>query len=744
MNEEKLSFSIVICTYNRDEFLERTLVSLNNLTYSNFEVIVVNGPSTDRTDNILKEYSNRIKIEKNDFANLSISRNIGIKAANGDIVAFLDDDAIPEPNWLNQIKELYDKYDPIGGAGGRVYGPGGDHFQFHNGYIDVWGEAVTKLEEPGIYVQSNSDKYNIMMGVNSTFDRNALMHVGGFDEYYEYFHDESDLCARLTRSGYPIYHHQEAFVHHEFARSHIRKSNYKLNWYPIVKNTVYFGVKNSIEIKSLGKRLIKPFLTARKRAIEFDQWRRHGNITIEDYRLFMKMWWKGVFRGYIDGFLRKRKTNYQLQNEQVFMKFNKVFAELDRSIITIENSKEAFDDKKFGICLISRHYPPFGSGGVATYTRALAEGLVEKGFPVFVLTTSVPAKEQKINGVCVIRVDSNNVNEELNFLVDQYPITNHNIRSSLQISNKIEELYNQGLIKIVETPLWDYEGLATTQIEGLKTIVRLETPLRKAAEMQGWNWNHDMELSAHLEKKLIETCDGVISISNNVKTIISQLYNIDWSNINTKIVPLGLLKSDYINTKVSQKKKEEIINILFVGRLEPRKGIDLLLKAFHNIAQKYLHVKLNIVGNNSIIFDKNMTMQQIFEKEASSELLNRVTFFGEVSNEELEEKYQECDIFVAPSRYESFGLVYLEAMKYKKPVIGCNVGGIPEVITDGMTGLLVEPCNISELELALVKLILNENLRKELGQNAYDNLLNVFTVESMVNNTLKAYNSFFR
>ena len=117
------SVSIVICTYNRAEFLNRTLYSLKNLNYKNFEVIVINGPSTDNTYMILEKYSDRIKIDNNPYTNLSISRNMGIALSSGEIVAFIDDDAIPDKYWLDDIVSLYND-DKVGGVGAKCMGLG--------------------------------------------------------------------------------------------------------------------------------------------------------------------------------------------------------------------------------------------------------------------------------------------------------------------------------------------------------------------------------------------------------------------------------------------------------------------------------------------------------------------------------------------------------------------------------------------------------------------------------------------
>ncbi|HLC16472.1 MAG TPA: glycosyltransferase family A protein [Thermodesulfovibrionia bacterium] len=140
--------SIVINTYNRAYSLQRTLQSLRYLNYKNFEVIVVNGPSDDDTEQVLKKFSNDIKIEKCPEKNLAVSRNIGIYAAKGDIVAFVDDDAIPEPQWLDAIVSGFDvsNSDEIGGVGGFVYDYTGANYQFKYIVCDRFGNAEVLLE----------------------------------------------------------------------------------------------------------------------------------------------------------------------------------------------------------------------------------------------------------------------------------------------------------------------------------------------------------------------------------------------------------------------------------------------------------------------------------------------------------------------------------------------------------------------------------------------------------------------
>ena len=95
---------------------------------------------------------------------------------------------------------------------------------------------------------------------------------------------------------------------------------------------------------------------------------------------------------------------------------------------------------------------------------------------------------------------------------------------------------------------------------------------------------------------------------------------------------------------------------------------------------------------------------------------NRVLFVGEIREDILKAYYSQADIFALPSRQEGFGVVFLEAMAFGKPVIGGNYGGIPEVVKDGVTGFLVEYGNVEALANHLILLLRDEEARKRMGE----------------------------
>ena len=126
--------------------------------------------------------------------------------------------------------------------------------------------------------------------------------------------------------------------------------------------------------------------------------------------------------------------------------------------------------------------------------------------------------------------------------------------------------------------------------------------------------------------------------------------------------------------------------MLFVGRFERRKGIDVLLAAIPEVAAAFPNARFVLAGAPG-----QGDLWAAFACAHPDLAGGRVAAPGRVSETQLEELYRQCDVFVAPSRYESFGLIYLEAMRHAKPVVACDAGGIPEVVTDGVTGLLAPP-----------------------------------------------------
>jgi phosphatidylinositol alpha-mannosyltransferase len=152
-------------------------------------------------------------------------------------------------------------------------------------------------------------------------------------------------------------------------------------------------------------------------------------------------------------------------------------------------------------------------------------------------------------------------------------------------------------------------------------------------------------------------------------------------------------------------------NILFVGRLEPRKGCIYLLRAFEQVKKELPDTRLIIVGPGTRLRHK-------YEKWVVKHHLEQdVTFTGYVSNEELPRYYRTADIFCSPATgRESFGIVLLEAMAMGKPVVASNIPGYASVITNGAEGILTPPRDERALSRVLISLLNNDTLCREMGE----------------------------
>lgn len=291
--------SVIVCTYNRAGYLKRCLDSIYSQDFKDYEIIVVNGPSTDNTMEVLAEYPQVRVISQEKLGGIAQARNLGVKASRGDIIAFFDDDAVAPEEWLGTLVDRLTTDVSICGVGGAVLTLGADSVQFKNGIIDIYGNSIPVLEEPQSHYNPDGRWFNNIIGMNSAFKKNAIEKIGGFDERFTYFYEESDLCVRLILSGCRAVHEPKAIIWHEFARSHNRKSTWDQNWYIISKMTVFFSLKNFGHRMGIYGRYVRPFLAYVKKLLSFvvPFLRREMSPG-----LLIKIY-AGVTRGFMDGFM---------------------------------------------------------------------------------------------------------------------------------------------------------------------------------------------------------------------------------------------------------------------------------------------------------------------------------------------------------------------------------------------------------------------------------------------------------
>jgi O-antigen biosynthesis protein len=181
--------SVVVCTHNGERTLTDCLERLVALPYPNYETIVVNDGSTDRSAEIARSFG--VRVLDTPHSGLSFARNAGVAAATGEIVAFLDDDAYPDRDWLHYIAASLEGTGNVG-TGGPNLPPPDD---------GLMAECVSAAPGAPIHVLISDREAEHLPGCNMAFRRSALERVGGFDERFRAAGDDVDLCWRLQDAG---------------------------------------------------------------------------------------------------------------------------------------------------------------------------------------------------------------------------------------------------------------------------------------------------------------------------------------------------------------------------------------------------------------------------------------------------------------------------------------------------------------------------------------------------------------
>ena len=180
--------------------------------------------------------------------------------------------------------------------------------------------------------------------------------------------------------------------------------------------------------------------------------------------------------------------------------------------------------------------------------------------------------------------------------------------------------------------------------------------------------------------------------------------------------------------------------MLFVGRLESRKGADTFLEAVALLLRELPHAAFTLVGKDTIVNEHGRTYREEFELATDAGLReSRVHFQGVVPDEELDRYYAGCDVFVAPSRHESFGLILLEAMREAKPIIAGDVGGMREIVDHDGNGLLVPPGDAEALAAAIKQMVESPSLRARYGRRSRELFAEKFMAERMAEGYERLY-----
>ena len=375
----------------------------------------------------------------------------------------------------------------------------------------------------------------------------------------------------------------------------------------------------------------------------------------------------------------------------------------------------------------SAYYPWIG--GAEIFAQKVAEHLVREGHEVDMITglwdkpdiytESWNKKHENINGVDIYRTKTVNI-RNLKSLSCLFPIAYKTIKLDKKkdydvIHSHIFPAMQSGTIvqKIRKKPhIITVQGGDLVDYE--ETTAKFGGILKPLISWSLKNANLVHAVSTHTQKRAIELgAKNTIMIPNGVD-----------------IKEYEPMPKDKLREKYGFSQDEQII--ISTSRLTPKNGIDYLIKAVSVL--KKPDIKLLILGDG----DQRPELEALIRDLKLEEI---VKLLGYIPRKKVIEYLNIADVFAKPSIDEGFGISFIEAMACKIPIIGTNVGGIPDIIEDGVNGFMVSPKNVDELSNAIMNLLEDEDLKKRVAEASYKTVKEKFSWEIVLKKIDKLYES---
>lgn len=331
---------------------------------------------------------------------------------------------------------------------------------------------------------------------------------------------------------------------------------------------------------------------------------------------------------------------------------------------------------------IIQFMPEFGLAGAETMCENLTYELVDKGHNVIVVSL------YNYHSPITERIEKRNI--PLLYLEKKTGL-------DLSIIKKIRNILKKYKPEILHTHLYllKYVALASFGLN-IKGIVHT---VHNIAQKENGTFDRSINNLFFKSKKVVP-----VALSELIRSTITQVYKINKNSIpvifNGVPLPKTFPKRNYDS--------DERIKIIHVGRYTDAKNHMALLQAVNELHSHHPNIVLNLYGAGEL---KDKIDSFIAEHNASDYI------FDNGLSDKIREKLIESDIFVLPSKYEGIPMTIIEAMGAGLPIIASRVGGIPDMIEDGIDGLLCDPDKES-IKTSLLKIIKNPNLRKQLGTKA--------------------------
>jgi len=385
---------------------------------------------------------------------------------------------------------------------------------------------------------------------------------------------------------------------------------------------------------------------------------------------------------------------------------------------------------KLSVMMLTWEFPPRVIGGISPHVFFLSKSLAKNGVKVYVVTCDFPGAQARevIDGVEVYRVDSYK-NPAPDFATWVYLMNLNMQREAAAIVNKLGNK-----IDIFHAHDW----LVATAGIGLKHVFRkplfvtmhsTEIGRRDGLHTDTEKMIHETEAWLTYEAwKVICCSDYMVSHVKWAFGLPADKLVMIRNGVNIKVY--DEIEKNLESFRAKFALPEEKI-VLYVGRIVYEKGIHVLINAVPKVLEK-VNAKFIIVGSGYM-------KEQLLNIVRSMGLEHKVLFMGFVEDETLL-RLQKCtDISIVPSLFEPFGIVALEAMAAKSPVVVSDTGGLSEIVDHNATGFKAYPNNPDSLAWGITKILLDENYKKYIRENAYRKVQEKYGWEKIAQQTKQIY-----
>ena len=385
------------------------------------------------------------------------------------------------------------------------------------------------------------------------------------------------------------------------------------------------------------------------------------------------------------------------------------------------------------VMMFTWEFPPRVIGGISPHVFFLSKSLAKEGVKVYVVTCDFPGApaHEVIDGVDVYRVDSYK-NPAPDFATWVYLMNLNMQREAASIANKLK-----GKIDVFHAHDW----LVATAGIGLKHVFRrpLLVTMHSTEIGRRDGLHTDTERMIHqTEAWLTYEAWKVICCSDYMVSHVKWAFGLPEdklvmipNGVNTRVYKTSSRKDDSSFRAKFALPEEKIV--LYVGRLVYEKGIHVLINAAPKVLEK-VNAKFIIVGSGYM-------KDQLLTIVKSMKLEKKVLFMGFVDDITLTKLQKSADVSVVPSLFEPFGIVALEAMAAKSPVVVSDTGGLSEIVNHNTTGFKAYPNNPDSLAWGITKILLDKDYRTSIKKNAYRRVKKTYDWSRIARQTKITYES---